>query len=58
MKSFDFGLNFGAGIEISNFQISAQYGLGLTNLAPVTTNDAEMKVRVIGISMAYLLGGK
>jgi hypothetical protein len=58
LKSFDFGLNFGAGIEISNIQFTAQYGLGLTNLAPVTTNDEETKVRVIGISMAYLFGGK
>lgn len=58
MKSFDCGLNFGAGIEISNFQISAQYGLGLTNLAPITTDGAEMKVSVIGISMAYLFKGK
>ena len=58
MKSFDFGLNFGAGVEVSNFQITAQYGLGLSNLAPVTTNSAEMKVRTIGISVAYLFGGK
>ena len=58
LKSFDLGANLGAGLEIKNFQISAQYGFGLTNLSPVETNDAEMKVRVIGISLAYLFGGK
>ena len=58
MKRFDFGLNLGAGIEIKNFLISAHYGLGLANLAPVTTDDTEVKIRVIGISISYLLGGK
>lgn len=55
MKAFDMGLNFGAGIEISDFQITAQYGLGLANLASVTTNDEKMKNRVFGISIAYLM---
>ncbi len=58
MKAFDLGLNIGAGVDIKNFLISAQYGFGLTNLAPVTDNDAEMKISVIGFSVAYLFGGK
>jgi hypothetical protein len=58
MKPFDLGINIGAGINLSNIIISAQYGLGLTNLSPVTDNDAEMKTKVIGISIAYLFGGK
>ncbi|MDO9255962.1 MAG: porin family protein [Bacteroidales bacterium] len=58
MKAFDLGLNIGAGVEIKNFQFKVQYGLGLTNLAPVTENDAEMKVRTIGLTVAYLFGGK
>jgi len=58
MKSFDFGLNFGTGIEVKNFQFKVQYGLGLANLAPVTTNGTEMKSTVLGISMAYLMEGK
>jgi len=58
LKPFDFGLNLGGGLEIDKFQISVQYGLGLTNLAPDPSNDNETKVRVIGISMAYLFGGK
>jgi hypothetical protein len=58
MKPFDFGLNIGVGAEIQNIEVSAQYGLGLANLAPVTTNDTQMKVKVIGISVAYLFGAK
>jgi hypothetical protein len=58
MKPFDLGINIGAGIEISKLQLKVQYGLGITNLAPVTTDDQEMKIRSFGISMAYLLGGK
>jgi len=58
MKAFDLGFNIGAGVEIKNFQFKVQYGLGLTNLAPVTENDAEMKVRTIGLTVAYLFGGK
>lgn len=58
MKPLDFGLTFGAGVELNNFIISAHYGLGLANLAPVTTDNTEAKVKVIGISVAYLLGGK
>ena len=58
MKPLDFGLNVGAGVEISNIIISANYGLGLANLSPVTTNDEEVKNKVIGFSIAYLFGGK
>jgi hypothetical protein len=58
MKPFDFGLNFGVGANIQNFLISVQYGIGLANLSPDTSNDTEFKNKVIGISLAYLFGGK
>lgn len=58
MKPFDLGLNVGAGVNINGLLISAQYGLGLTNLSPSSTDNTEMKNRVIGISFAYLFGGK
>jgi hypothetical protein len=58
MKPLDIGLNIGAGVEIANLIISANYGLGLANLAPENTDDKEMKINVIGISVAYLFGGK
>lgn len=59
MNSFDFGLNIGVGVEVGNFQISAQYGLGLANLANTTYSDSEViKNGVFGISVVYLFGGK
>jgi hypothetical protein len=58
LKHFDLGLNFGAGINIKGFRISAQYGMGLANLSPVTTDDAEMKNKVIGISLSSLIARK
>jgi hypothetical protein len=57
MKPFDMGLNFGAGVNINGLLISAQYGLGLLNIAPDTSGDTEMKIKVISISLAYLFGG-
>jgi len=54
----DYGVNFGAGVNISGFLVSAQYGLGLANLSPGSTGDGEIKNTVIGISLAYLFGGK
>jgi len=58
MNPLDYGVNFGAGLNIKGLLISAQYGLGLANLSTDTTGDAEIKNTVIGISLAYLFGGK
>jgi hypothetical protein len=58
MNAFDLGLNFGAGVEVSSFQITAQYGLGLTNLAANSNGDLTVKNKVFGVSVAYLFGGK
>jgi hypothetical protein len=58
LKPFDIGLNFGAGINIKGLLISAQYGIGLSNLSPVTLYVSEMKNKVIGISISSLLDRK
>ena len=58
LKSFDIGFNFGAGINFKGLLISAQYGIGLSNLAPVTINDSEIKNKVIGISISSLFTHK
>jgi hypothetical protein len=58
IKPIDFGLNIGAGVEIKSILFGFQYGLGLANVSPVTTNGAKMANRVIGISFGYLFGGK
>ena len=57
MNALDLGFNFGAGVEISNFQITAQYGLGLTNTF-ANFGDTKVKNKVFGVSVAYLFGGK
>jgi hypothetical protein len=54
MKPLDFGLGFGAGLDLNGFIISLQYELGLANLAPI--DDTEMKINVFGFSLAYLFG--
>jgi hypothetical protein len=56
MNAFDLGLNIGLGVEVRNFQISAQYGLGLSDLAPESSDKTKNKV--LGVSIAYLFGGK
>jgi hypothetical protein len=58
LKIFDVGLNFGAGINFKGLLISAQYGIGLTNVSSVKTNVSEMKNKVIGISISSLFAGK
>jgi hypothetical protein len=52
LKYFDFGFNFGVGVDIRNYVISAQYGIGIINVSPV--NDSKMKNKVIGISIIKL----
>jgi hypothetical protein len=58
LRFFDIGLNFGAGVNIGGLMISAQYGIGLVNISPVTTDDMEMKNKVIGISISSLFAAK
>jgi hypothetical protein len=52
LRLFDTGLNFGAGINIKSFVISAQYGFGLVNISPLATEDQVMKNKVVGISIS------
>lgn len=56
MRQLDVGVNFGLGINIRGIQISAQYGIGLANLAPNATVYSEMKNRVFGISICRFGG--
>lgn len=60
IKPLDFGVNFGAGVEINDFFISMQYGLGLANLSisnDVNDDKTKMKNKVIGVSVGYKFGG-
>jgi alpha-amylase/alpha-mannosidase (GH57 family) len=51
----DVGVNVGAGIEMQRLLIRFQYGLSLMNLDPKGSETAEIKHRVIGISVGYML---
>lgn len=54
MKQIDAGLNFGLGVNIKGVMISAQYGIGLVNIAPGKSVYSEMKNRVFGISICRM----
>lgn len=52
-KRLDFGLNIGAGAQISNITIGATYGLGLANISPDDYRGYRENHRVIAISIGY-----
>ena len=56
LKGTDFGFNFGAGVEIINFQIRCQCSVGLTNLNPDNSSTLVIRSNIIGISIGYLFG--
>jgi hypothetical protein len=51
LKYFDFGFNFGVGVNIKSLVVLAQYGLGLTDISPA--KDMIMRNKVIGISIIF-----
>jgi hypothetical protein len=57
-RPFDVGFNIGAGLAIKGMLISAQYGIGFSNLSPDTSDGSEMKNKVIGISISQAFEGK
>lgn len=54
LKRFDFGLNFGVGVERARFILGANYGLGLVNLLPTEVNGSRASNRAFGISLGYM----
>jgi hypothetical protein len=58
LRLFDYGFNFGAGVNIRGLMISAQYQLGMANIYPVNKDDSEMISNVIGISISSLFERK
>jgi hypothetical protein len=54
LRHLDLGFNLGAGVNIKGFIISAQYGIGLANISPVTAGGSEIRNKVIGISISSL----
>lgn len=57
-KRFDCGFGFGAGVQFSSIQVTANYNLGLANIINNGGSDAKLKTTVLGLSLAYLFGGK
>jgi hypothetical protein len=58
LKRLDYGINMGAGVELSSIQLRFFYSLGLANIAPDQFEEAELSNRVMGLSLGYAIGGK
>ena len=59
IKRFDYGANFGAGIDFGQFIIKAGYGLGLAKIQSTQTNnssDDRNKYRTLSFSVGIPLG--
>ena len=52
IKSTDFGLVFGAGVNFGKISVDARYNLGLSDI-PDTEEDVDIKNSVISIMLGY-----
>jgi hypothetical protein len=52
-KRFDFGLNFGTGIEIKSILLGVSYELGLANIEANPIDGSRLSNQVISISVGY-----
>lgn len=55
-KPFDYGLDFGAGVEVGRIQITSLYYMGLKSLSTLNPPLKEQKFKVLSLSVAYLFG--
>lgn len=58
LKRFDFGLNFGGGLDLSKIILKVNYGLGITKINSTQRNngvDDENKCRTLSISVGIPL---
>lgn len=54
VKSFNFGLDFGASVDISeDFSLDAKYNLGLTNLVKDGNSDSSSKINALFFGLGY-----
>jgi hypothetical protein len=59
LKRFDFGLNFGGGVQLGKVMLKANYGLGLTKINSTQSNnnaDDKNKFRTLSFSVGIPLG--
>ena len=54
LTRLDYGVNIGAGIEVSNFLIGVQYGASLANLQTNGNSNNSIKNKLFSISTGYL----
>ena len=54
LKRFDFGIGFGLGLQISAFQLSLNYQLGLMNIH--NSGELDMKNDALVFSLSYIFG--
>ena len=54
LKRLDFGLNFGAGVELGRVILGASYGLGLADIS--NFDSSSIKNRVIRITLGVKFG--
>jgi len=58
IKRFDFGLNFGGGLDLGKVLLKLNYGFGLTKINSTQSNnnaDNKNKYRTVSISLGILL---
>ncbi|MDO9376898.1 MAG: outer membrane beta-barrel protein [Bacteroidota bacterium] len=61
LKRFDFGLNFGGGVDFGKLILKANYGLGLAKINSTEQNnsvDDKNKYRTLSFSVGIPLGGR
>jgi len=58
IRRYDLGVNAGAGVNISGFLLTAQYGTSLVNLWPGKAGNNELKNMVTGITLFLPLTAK
>ncbi|MCL2073750.1 MAG: PorT family protein [Marinilabiliaceae bacterium] len=61
VNAFDFGLNFGTGVQFGNIQTTLSYSIGLVNLYNKSTldmmdEDISMKNKGFSLTITYLFG--
>ncbi len=58
IKRFDFGLNFGGGVDLGKVLLKFNYGFGITKVNSTQSNnsvDDQNKYRTLSISLGILL---
>ena len=58
LKRFDFGLNFGGGVQLGKVILKANYGVGLTKINSTQSNnnaDDKNKYRTLSFSVGFPL---